>query len=209
MAWSMIMLTVSESVCVCVYTVYECVCVCVCAVPLYSVPDRMDGNRGTLLVIAGWLSPFSPLPWMQKIKPQMVVSAVWWRSRMWTAGWASGLWVCVCVYVCVVCLFFFFLTCFHPGFGICQLRTNGGIFVGVKTGRVPRQHRYQQQGWLSFRGHKQDSVCAHNNVEQVLRRPSSQQHPVISRKWNLHPCPLVFGFFLWIPAHNEKLLTRQ
>ena len=43
----------------CVYTVYECVCVCVfdgvcvCAVPFYSVPDRMDGNRGTLLVIAG------------------------------------------------------------------------------------------------------------------------------------------------------------
>lgn len=180
----------------CVYTVYECVCwcVCVCCATLFSA--RQDGWEQRNIACHCWMTePFQPPPLNAKDQTtdgsQRCVMEVE-DVNSGLGQWAVGMCVCICV-----SFFFFVLTCFHPGFGICQLRTNGGIFVGVKSGRVPRQHRYQQQGWLSFRGHKQDSVCAHNNVGQVLRRPSSQQHPVISRKWNLHPCPLVFFLFFF------------
>lgn len=53
-------------------------------------------------------------------------------------------------HVCVCLLFLFYLL--HPRSGICQLRTNGGIWWG-KTRQSARQYCYQHQGWLSFRGH--------------------------------------------------------
>ena len=167
---------------------------CLCCAILFSA--RQDGWEQRNIACHCWMTePFQPPPLNAKDQTTDGSQRCVMEVEDVTAGWASGPWVCVCGYVCVLCVFFFlffFFTCFHPGFGICQLRTNGGIFGGVKTGRMPRQHRYQQQGWLSFRGHKQDSVCG---PQQYGAGPVMQQHPVISQKWNLHPCPLVFYEF--------------
>lgn len=154
MAWSMIMLTVSE--CVCVYTVD--VYLCVCCAPLFNA--RQDGWEQRNIACHCWMTepfqpPSPPLPpnWMQRSNHR-------WQSPLCDGGrgcysgpdqWAVGVLV-------------FSFACFHPGSGICQLRTNGGISWGKSWLRA-WQHCYQQQGWLSFRGHTQDSACMHNNME--------------------------------------------
>lgn len=129
-----------------------CVFARVCGATLFNArAGWMRAEKHCLSLLDDWALS-APPPSNAKIKPQMVVSAVWWRSRMLQQGRPVGRG------------YFYFFTCFHPGSGICQLRTNGGISWGQKLAACQAALLSTTEA-VEFRGHGQDSVCAHNNGE--------------------------------------------